>query len=269
MTSKMALLTRFLRAARDSSEYIDSIVTSGIERRESEDMGWVSGYDNKLWVDKNEHVGKRLANSTEHEPALAEFIKKQTSTGNVCFDVGCQWGTFSLLMADSVGDTGKVISVDPVDRHIEALRKSAHANGFDNISVHRTALTNKNGTVSVHTHSKNTGASRLSRDSIWHGRGEPVSAYTLDSFCEQEIVDEIDLLKLDVEGAELDVLEGAAQMLDSIEVLIIEVHSTILDDNELESMLKILHECGTVKTISGEHVTNIGMLKTDEHIIVK
>jgi FkbM family methyltransferase len=145
-----------------------------------------------------------------HEREVLECLRQQLKPGMTVFDVGANLGYFSMVAGELVGRTGRIISVEPDPRVVEVLAKNVEANGFQNATVVRAAAYNSSGEVSLGC------APATSWSGIDYKRPTTriaVRALTLDSISDQLGLDRVDLVKIDVEGAETVVLEGMSDML--------------------------------------------------------
>jgi FkbM family methyltransferase len=143
--------------------------------------------------------------------------------GGVAVDVGANWGLHSLYLARLAGEDGLVIAVEPFPPAFRDLQWHLHANGCRNVRVLPVALSDRCGTgVFVPGGSSCTG--RLA-DAEANG-GTPVVTRTLDDVIEEADVARLDLVKIDVEGAEARVLRGAAEAVRRFRpALVIDLHT--------------------------------------------
>ena len=162
----------------------------------------------------------------EKHKALETFLKP----GNTFIDVGANKGDFSLLAAKLVGANGRVLAFEPEPTNFKWITKSIEKNGYKNITLYDTALGDRNGQVELF----------LCEKSGWHTivKGQKfrdygvinVRAKTLDSVLEDvDFSDPINVMKIDVEGAELQVLKGASNILIQSKnlIILIDIHPTL------------------------------------------
>lgn len=148
------------------------------------------------------------------EPETAAFITGFLKPGMVFFDVGAHIGEYTLMAASRVGADGQVHAFEAQPATSELLRKNCEANRLQNAIVNRCAVSDHEGELefdicSDPTMSAIATPTRPRDRSLGRIR---VPAVTLDAYCERGGVWP-DLLKVDVEGAELRVLHGAAGIL--------------------------------------------------------
>ncbi|HEX8282420.1 MAG TPA: FkbM family methyltransferase [Pyrinomonadaceae bacterium] len=162
------------------------------------------------------------ASFAEVERAERIFYLEYLREGMTVFDVGANVGELTLLFSRFVGASGSVHAFEPTGRGFEKLETICRAASLRNVRLNRLALAEEEGAVSLHVYdgdylSWTTRAARPLEDygiDVKPASVEEAPATTADLYCEQAGVAEIDLLKIDVEGAELQVLVGARRLLD-------------------------------------------------------
>lgn len=136
----------------------------------------------------------------------------------MCFvDVGANEGIFTLLAARLVGDSGAVHAFEPSPREAMRLADNVALNGLANVHMHRAALGNAHGTAVLHVSDvehpgHNTLGGFVYRESKQTDSID-VPVLTLDEVANQEGLERLDVLKIDVEGSETAVLQGARNVL--------------------------------------------------------
>jgi FkbM family methyltransferase len=125
-------------------------------------------------------------------------------------DVGAYIGVYTLKAAKKVGCQGRVISVEPEEENFRFLLKNIEINGFDNIIPVRAALSDFEGNGLLYLSAPGSGEhSMLSRSQ----KKINVPVQTVDGLMRKLRMDSLDVMKIDVEGAEIQVLKGSNQML--------------------------------------------------------
>lgn len=142
------------------------------------------------------------------------LLKTLLQPGDGFIDVGANLGEWALPAARLVGRGGRVLAFEPVPHLATALRKSAWANRFLQMEVHQRALSNRSGQAEFSVERENSGGSRLERmpdDAARSFSRLQVEAGTLDEAAAP--LTSLALVKVDVEGYEAEVLQGATQTL--------------------------------------------------------
>jgi len=159
------------------------------------------------------------------EPHTSALFERLLRPGAICIDVGAHVGYHSLLARQLVGDTGRVIAIEPQPHNGAKLLRNAELNAFGNIVLIAAAAGASEGWTALQSQSRHD-RSRLSLA----GPGVNDGAQTfvapivsLDWLCRAQNINRVDVLKIDVEGYELEVLQGARQSLAAVENLIVEV----------------------------------------------
>jgi FkbM family methyltransferase len=152
------------------------------------------------------------------QAALAKYLRPNM----VFYDVGANGGFFSLLGATLVGPNGKVVAFEPHPTTAKQLKKQMHINNMQHVDVVVAAVSDKVGTAKL---SDDTSSDMLSLVNAHKSkRTIKVKTTTIDQETKSRPLP--DLLKIDVEGAEIDVLRGAHQLICAKRpILLVEIHS--------------------------------------------
>jgi FkbM family methyltransferase len=178
----------------------------------------------------------------------AEYLRQ----GMVAFDVGAHVGEITLLFSRLVGGNGHVHSFEATSETFERLQTVCRLVGRKNIVLNNAALAATEGIVHIYVYegeysSWNTLAKRPLHQygiDVMPVRTDKIPAMTVDAYCERNSIERIDLLKIDVEGAEYQVLQGASSMLARKKVLccVFEFGQTTFDmgnrPDEIEAYLR-------------------------------
>lgn len=209
----------------------------------------------RVWrIDEGPLAGFNLAGLLPNEigPVLENKMEIRCSKllqrlpgieGGVVFDVGGSYGYYALLLSRSVGGAGRVYTFEPDWRSFQRLTRNLVVNKIENVVA--VPVCASNGPVAL--------APWLScEDEPWNSRvmGEGVEnncgqtvvpVVRLDDFAEAlHMVGRVRLIKIDVEGAELQVLQGARRILDqSAPLVLCELHGTEIAKQVRECLLEM------------------------------
>ncbi len=144
------------------------------------------------------------------EPAETRWVKSYLKPGMTFVDVGANVGYYTWLAASLVGRSGRVLAFEPSASAFKQLRTVITANGITWAACHNEALSDREGFLTLHIPPASYGNHNPSVIPYCEGMtAVEVPATTIDRVRETAGVARIDLLKADVEGSELAVLQGA------------------------------------------------------------
>lgn len=165
-------------------------------------------------------IGKLVFAFREYyEPELA-YLEQVLSPGKTFIDAGACYGIYSLVASRIVGSNGRVIAFEPAARAFRVLRQNIALNRLTNVLACPLALAEKKGWSSLYLH-PNVGCDSLGRDHTFTKCAEEAQTDSLDNMLEKLRVHRVDVIKMDVQGAEELVLRGARKTLASSRPLII------------------------------------------------
>lgn len=155
-----------------------------------------------------------------YEIATQRIIARLLEPGMTVMDVGANVGFFSVLMADAVGKTGRVSAFEPYEPHYRMLKRNLETNSLDWAEAFCLALSDRAGSATLSLNPINDGGHSLgdfTRNPAvrWDSSkfAATVQTDTIDAFLDARGVRSVDLIKIDVEGAETLVFSGASRLL--------------------------------------------------------
>jgi len=146
-----------------------------------------------------------------YEPLVTGLVQKEVGPDNVVLDIGAHIGYYTLIFAARAGPRGKVFAFEPEPGNFALLEKNVHANGYRNVTVVQKAISDKAGTVKLHLSEENSGDNRI-YDSHDGRRFLDVETIRLDDYFAGN-QENIDFIKMDIQGAEHAALCGMANLL--------------------------------------------------------
>lgn len=166
--------------------------------------------------------GSRAASPLEVERAEWMFYLQYLRPGMVVIDAGAYVGELTELFSRFVGQRGEVHAFEAGAEAFRHLKARCELTGHENVIAHHSALADREGPIGLNVYDSDhlSWCSLADRPLREHGHDvrqvgtEEVLATTVDSYCERRQIRQVDLLKLDVEGAEYQVLMGAQHMLE-------------------------------------------------------
>lgn len=165
--------------------------------------------------------------SGDHEPWVQDVLKAQLKPGDCFYDVGAHTGFFSLIGARFVGDNGLVVAFEADPENAALLRVNANRNQIAQVKLIEAAVWSSPGAIHFEraSRSSNRTEGHVAPDGKGNSIGITVAATSLDEVIYGNRERAPQLVKIDVEGAEWEVLQGAHRMLAELRPeLLCEVH---------------------------------------------
>lgn len=185
------------------------------------------------------------------EPNEFAFLDRVLKPGMVFVDVGANDGYYTLFAAQRVGPSGRVVAVEPSTRERANLERNIARNGLGNVIVIPVALGAACGTAELHlaqsAHSGHNTFGRFANDGVQAESVEQVKVRMLDALAGDVALDRIDVIKIDVEGAEASVIAGAREVLARTQpVIMLEISDKALrgQGSDAQQLIATLRELG-------------------------
>jgi len=188
------------------------------------------------------------------EPEVANFLNRFLQPGMCFIDIGAHIGEYVLLSAPIIGSKGKIYAFEPDPRNFCILELNVHLNRLQDIVViNNYAVDRQSGFVNLMLF-KESSISRIFKEINFQGKKSKsivkVPSISLNDYVKNKKIDKVDIIKIDVEGAELFVLEGASNLLsrskDDAPILIFEYSPSNCQSlgYRAELILQLLREYG-------------------------
>ena len=166
-----------------------------------------------------DHVQRQIYFFGAYEPVHSFLFTQLLKPGMVVIDAGANVGQCTLLSAASVGEFGSVHAFEPVPGTFALLRAHLESNGFLNVELNQAALWNEETTISLGL--PDGDFANLGSYSIGAPEARVTAlATSLDDYMERKGLERIDLIKMDIEGAEPYAILGAARGLEKFHPII-------------------------------------------------
>jgi FkbM family methyltransferase len=180
-------------------------------------------------------IGRGLYVTSRHEQQEVNFLKHVLKPGIVFFDIGANMGFYSLIASKRVGANGQVHSFEPNPRMFKELKYNVNLNGLNNVKLNRLALSDKPGIAQLSRYERGKEVYGSLSQNIYPGAKvigyDDVAVDTIDKYNKKEEINRVDVIKVDVEGAEFLVFKGAKALLSSSNgpVILFEMSQSFLD----------------------------------------
>ena len=214
-----------------------------IESNFKSDFAIVQG--NKMFLDPGDSL--ELSIRGIYGELDTEIVKNEIKPGDIVIDVGANIGYYTLIFAQLVGNTGKVIAFEPETKNFEILKKNIAINNLSNVILEKKIVSNAKGKTKLFL--ANSGiVGHHTNPTIHNTNYIEVDSITLDDYLhENNLSEKINFLKIDVEGAEIKVLDGAKTILKNQDLKIFtEFNRKVIEklDMDPKNFLSILTDNG-------------------------
>jgi FkbM family methyltransferase len=168
-------------------------------------------------LDLTEHLQQRAYYLGYHEHMIVKTFVDVITQGSCIFDLGANFGQFTLLAAQLTGSQGQVFAFEPEPNAFAALQRNVAVNSFAQIICRQAAVSEAPGAAVFYVVPATfSGTSSLARSAVepyhYNFTQQMVAVERLDDYCGQ-ITRPVGLIKLDIQGAELPALRGAEKLL--------------------------------------------------------
>ena len=203
----------------------------------------------RFFVDPASNLGNAIITQPAYEPQMLSALTSILKEGDLYLDVGANEGYFSIIASKLVGNSGRVLSVEPQGRLQEVIYSNMELNSAFNIHVFQLAISDISGTARISLlPDMNTGGSGLFAATKYKIPTQIVPQATLSGFIDLLDVTKIKLMKLDIEGFEYEAVLGSRDLFASevIESIALELHPSILAQRGKsgEEIVAFLEDCG-------------------------
>jgi FkbM family methyltransferase len=169
----------------------------------------------KRWIAGSSNHGCWLGS---YEAAKQRKMIELVRPGMVCWDVGANVGFYTLLLAELVGVSGRVFAFEPVPCNVELLRRHVEMNRYQNVRIFPCALGDFDGEA-LFDPGPNRAVGHMAA-----GGTLKVPCSRADTLLAAGEVEAPDVVKIDVEGAEADVLRGARGAMEKHPMMFLATH---------------------------------------------
>jgi FkbM family methyltransferase len=191
-------------------------------RRDAESGGWSHFYRQGVFVSPRARgVPWKQAERNTRDIFFHAYEPRE---GDTVLELGAEYGTETVTLSRAVGSTGRVIAVEAHPWTCELLRRTIAENGLTNVEVVNAAVVGKVGTVTISDSHDAT-----LTNTVFAETGIEVPGVTVDALVVQFGLTRIDLLKVNIEGAERDALSSMTSSVPLVRNAVVSCHDFVAD----------------------------------------
>lgn len=198
---------------------------------------------------------------------VISYIQSKVLSGTT-IDMGAHSGFYALAAGIAVGDKGRVIALEPVHQHFSRLINNVSLNRLTNMTCLNAAVSDKDGVVSMFLEERigNTGSARISVDSESPANLIYAKSISMSTLMSDLSIDEIEFIKMDIQGAEWFVLPSIEQELRTgfIKSMYLELHIPQIKqmNGDHVQLLELLFDTGQISQFTDEEdeLVSVGKL---------
>ena len=231
-------------------------IGAGVQRRRGQRFVERKIYNYRMLLDLEDRgISRTLLLFGERELEHKLMLERVLKPGMTVLDIGANIGYYALMELKMIGPRGRLIAVEPSPANVSLLKKNLALNGYNDIEVHQLAISDRTdrrpffmSEMSNLNTFHDTGTGSL------HLKGETIEVATA-SVPEIAAGRSIDLIRMDVEGHEVEVLNGLLPAIEKGEMapmIIFETHlSRYSNDHDIEPPLRRLFQAGYDVRLAG------------------
>ncbi len=161
-----------------------------------------------IFLNPSDHIQQMILWYGYYEKESILTWEHFIQTDSVIIDIGANIGYYTLIAAKKAAN-GWVHSFEPVTKNYEALQKNIHLNHLTNVTTNAAGISADESLETYYISSgDNSGMSGLRPAENFSGFTEKIKTITLDSYAETKKLSHIDIIKIDIEGNEMNALKG-------------------------------------------------------------
>jgi FkbM family methyltransferase len=186
----------------------------------------------KYWLDPATNLAASILTNGTYEPNMQRTLLALLRPGNVFVDLGANEGYFTIQGAKLTEPDGRVIAVEPQDRIIPVLQENIRLNSVKNVELFHAAISDKSGAGKLHlAPDLNSGSSSFYRTTKYSVPTQTTKTITLAELLNESDITQVDLMKVDIEGAEYEAILGSPEIFKDhrIKAIALELHPVVLE----------------------------------------
>ena len=206
----------------------------------------VNGYKMKV-IPNDTGISEELLMFKTHEPITTKLISNELKEKMVCLDLGANIGYYALLESNLVGNSGKIIAIEPSPNNFDKLSQNLNLNCVKNVIPFNFACGDKNGKIPFLVSKKSNLCTVVDQNYLKKPSDNiiDVPIKKIDDFLDENKIEKVDFIRMDVEGYEGHIIKGMQKTLDKNNPMLhIEVHRQFMSENEIRELLEEFQKRG-------------------------
>jgi len=160
-----------------------------------------------LELDQSDPVASGAVALGVYERYESEIFRSKVKFGMAIIDIGANLGYYTAIASKLTGDKGLVVAFEPEPNFFKLLSRNIGRNNLKNVACFELAIAEKNGLTNLYLSNENKGHNSIIRSEELKTSVQ-VKTTTLDNFLDFQKIAKVDIIKMDIEGAEILALEG-------------------------------------------------------------
>ena len=161
----------------------------------------------KVHSTEDKYISNTIRKTNQWEPYETKLVIQNLEPGQTFIDVGANIGYFSLIAADAVGPSGRVLSFEPEEKNYALLAENIAHFSFSQVETVHAALSNCDNNGTLYMSEDNWGDHQIYQGATSDRKSQPIRLLRGDQFLLKRL-EKVDFVKIDTQGAELEVLKG-------------------------------------------------------------
>lgn len=199
-----------------------------------------------LELDQSDPVASGAIALAVYERYETELFRSKIKPNMTIVDIGANLGYYTAIASGRAGEQGKVIAFEPEPNFFKLLSRNISRNNMKNVKLFEMAIADKNGEAELFLSKENKGHNSLIHSDELK-TSTRIKMTTLDEFLSSQKITKADIIKMDIEGAEILAIEGMENtLIKHTPLLFLEFspHSIIKLNRNPIDFLSILHKIG-------------------------
>lgn len=172
-------------------------------------------------------------------------------SGGTILDIGAHWGTHSIYLRELIGNSGHIYSFEPNPDNTAVFKKTLQLNDYENISIIEKAASDSKGTTELKIPDQSSRSTVIDED-FSNKKSVQVPMISIDEFVKKNNIENIDFVKMDIQGAEVMAVNGMKECIDDINYMYIDYHAGKISDEDRDIFFNFLTKHGKIYKLNNK-----------------